>query len=82
MEAWSVSRFPDEVYHKIPTPEEPHASCFLSCLERYAVLKERTLNMELINDVVFATFKGEPSSREKLSVGTELRGAAIKLSLI
>ena len=38
--------------------------------------------MEPVSDVLFATYKGEASAREKLDVGTELRGGAIKLSLV
>lgn len=83
MEAWLPgSRFPlDELYHRVPAKEEPVPSSFLSCLERYALLRGRTLNMEVVNDMVFATYKGEPSARERLSAGAELRSAGIKLKL-
>jgi len=81
MEAWSGRRYPDQAYHQIPTTEEPAPSCFLSCLERYAVSKGRVLHMELVRDALLATYKGEASARENLAVGTELRGDAIKLSL-
>jgi hypothetical protein len=82
MEAWSGRRIPDQVYHQIPTMEEPAPSCFLSCLECYAHSKGRALQMEPVGNVLFATYKGEASAREKLAVGTELRGGAIKLSLL
>ena len=82
MEAWSGGPIiPDQVYHQIPTTEEPAPSCFLSCLERYALSKGRALQMETVGDVLFATYMGETSAREKLDVGTKLRGGAIKLSL-
>jgi hypothetical protein len=82
MEAWSGRRFPDQTYHKMPTIEEPAPSSFLSCLERYVHSKGRALEMETVSNVLFGTYKGDTSSREKLSVGTELRGAAVKLSLV
>jgi hypothetical protein len=82
MEAWSGTRASDEEYHRCPTTEEPAPSCFLSCLQRYAHSKGRTLKMEIVSNVLLATYKGEASSREHLSVGTELRADAIKLSLV
>lgn len=82
MEAWSAARIPNPVYHKIPSAEDPTPSCFLSCLERYASSKGRTLKMEIVGNVLFATYKGESSPREKLSVGAELRGSAVNLSLM
>ncbi len=82
MEAWPGLRFPEHVYHRIPTSENPASSCFLSCLERHAHSKGRELQMEPVSNVLFGTYKGEPSSREKLAVGTELRENAIRLSLI
>jgi hypothetical protein len=81
MEAWSGRRIPDQVYHQIPTSEELAPLCFLSCLDRYAESKGFALQMEPVSDVLFATYRGEASAREKLDVGTELRGGAIKLSL-
>ncbi len=82
MEAWSGKRVPDQVYHQIPIEEFPTPSSFLSCLERYACSKTRTLKMELTRDVLFAHFTGEPSPRDGLLPGTELRGAAIRLRLV
>jgi hypothetical protein len=64
MEAWSGRRVPEQVYHQIPTTEEPAPSCFLSCLERYADSKGRALQMEPVGDMLFATYKGEASARE------------------
>jgi hypothetical protein len=81
MEAWSGRRHADQVYHQIPTTEEPAPSCFLSCLERYVASKGRVLHMEPVGEVLLAAYKGEAFAREKLTAGTELRGGAIKLSL-
>jgi hypothetical protein len=81
MEAWSGSQFPDQVYHRIFTDRNPLPSCFLACLKRYAESKGCALAIEAVTDALFGTYKGKESQREKLSVGTELRGAAIKLTL-
>jgi hypothetical protein len=82
MEAWPGGHIPDKAYHRIPTEETPMPSCFLSCLQRYAYSKRRTLQWELESDVLFARYKGEASAREKLLPGLELRATGLKLSLI
>lgn len=81
IEAWKGAQYPDQIYHKIPTIEEPADQSFLSCLQRYSLSKDRALIMEPVKDVLFARFKGEASPREKLTPGMELRGDAIKLTL-
>jgi Histidine kinase-, DNA gyrase B-, and HSP90-like ATPase len=82
MEAWRGRMAPDQFYHQTPTEEFPAQSCFLSCLKSYARSKGRTLQWELVHDALFAHYKGEASPREKLSTGTEVRGRALKLSLV
>ena len=81
MEAWTA-RHPNQIYHQIPTEEVPAASSFLSCLKCYALSKGRVLQWELVSDLLFAHYKGEPSPREKLSTGAELRAAGLKLALV
>jgi hypothetical protein len=81
MEAWHGRHFPDQAYHRIPTLEEPIPSSFLACLEHYARSKGKSLQLHPVPDVLFATYKGETSAREKLAFGTELHGRALKLSL-
>jgi len=82
MEAWHGRRLPDRVYHQIPTAETPAPSSFLSCLDRYAIDRKRTLRFEPRTNMLLARYKGEVSAREKLSQGTEFRSTALKLSLV
>jgi hypothetical protein len=81
LEAWNGRRAPDQFYHRIPTEKEPAQSSFLWCLSRFANSKGRNLQLDLVQDILFATYAGEASPRDKLTTGTELRGSALKVSL-
>ena len=81
MEAWNGRHFRDQLYHRIATTEESIPSCFLSCLEKYVDSKGQSLQVTPVPEVLFATYKGETSVRENLTLGTQLHGAALKISL-
>jgi hypothetical protein len=81
MEKWGVSDVGDPVYCHIPLDGENEVSTFLSCLQAFAGHRGRIVNIESANDIVFATYRGEPSTLERLFVGAEFRGDGIKISL-
>ncbi len=84
MEKWSSPYVSLDIYHRIPTGSAPTDlidKCFISCLRRHAESKSRTLRWEVVEDILFARYKGERSPRQKLEAGMELRAAGLRLWL-
>ena len=82
MEPWHPGHADAKAYDGVPIGKLSVPSSFLSCLRRYALSKGGELRIDLVENILFARYKGEPSQRDKLLVGTEFRGHALKLSLL